>query len=78
MDELSVKNLVEAHFGGCEVIVQGEGSRYDITVIGDVFVDLRPVKIQQLVYAALNDQIADGSIHAVNIATYTPDEWQAR
>ncbi len=78
MDELRVKTLVEAHFGSCEVIVQGEGSRYDITVIGDVFAGLRPVKKQQLVYAALNDQIADGSIHAVNIATYTLGEWQAR
>ena len=78
MDELSVKTLVEAHFGGCEVIVQGEGNRYDVTVIGDVFAGLRPVKKQQLVYAALNDQISDGSIHAVNIATYTPEEWQAR
>ena len=78
MDELIVKTLVEAHFGGCEVIVKGEGSHYDITVIGEIFAGLRPVKKQQLVYAALNDQIADGSIHAVNIATYTPDEWRAR
>ena len=78
MDELSVKTLIETHFSDCEVIVQGEGNRYDVTVIGDVFTGLRPVKKQQLVYAALNDQIADGSIHAVNIATYTPQEWQAR
>ena len=78
MDEHIIKTLVETHFEDCEVIVQGEGSRYDITVIGDIFAGLRPVKKQQLVYAALNDQIADGSIHAVNIATYTPGEWQAR
>ena len=39
---------------------------------------LRPVKKQQLVYGALSDQIADGSIHAVNIRTLTPAEWQAQ
>jgi acid stress-induced BolA-like protein IbaG/YrbA len=35
------------------------------------------VKKQQLIYAALNEQIADGTIHAVNIRTYTPAQWQA-
>ena len=58
--------------------MQGEGNHYDITVIGSVFEGLRPVKKQQLVYAALSENIADGSIHAVNIRTFTPEEWQAQ
>ena len=78
MDAATVKNLLIAHLDGCECHVQGEGSHYDIDVVGEVFEGLRPVKKQQLVYGALSDQIADGSIHAVNIRTYTPAEWQAR
>jgi acid stress-induced BolA-like protein IbaG/YrbA len=78
MDAAMVKALLEAHLEDCEFHVQGEGSHYDITAIGAVFDGLRPVKKQQLVYAALSDQIADGSIHAVNIRTYTPAEWQER
>jgi acid stress-induced BolA-like protein IbaG/YrbA len=78
MDAAMVKALLEAHLADCEFHVQGEGSHYDITAIGPVFDGLRPVKKQQLVYAALSDQIADGSIHAVNIRTYTPAEWQER
>ncbi len=78
MDAARVRALVEAHLEGCDVTVQGEGSSYDITVVGDVFTGLRPVKKQQLVYGALSEQIADGSIHAVNISTYSPDEWRAR
>ncbi len=78
MDAASVKSLLEAHLDGCEFHVQGEGSHYDIEAIGEVFEGLRPVKKQQLVYAALTDHIADGSIHAVNIRTYTPAEWQSR
>lgn len=78
MDAVQVKALVGAHLEGCEVIVQGEGNSYDITVVGDVFSGLRPVQKQQLVYGALSEQIADGSIHAVNIGTYTPDEWRSR
>ena len=78
MDAATVKALLQAHLADCEFEVRGEGSHYDIIAIGPVFEGLRPVKKQQLVYAALSDQIADGSIHAVNIRTYTPAEWQDR
>lgn len=78
MDAATVKSLLQAHLADCEFEVRGEGSHYDIVAIGPVFEGLRPVKKQQLVYAALSDQIADGSIHAVNIRTYTPAEWQGR
>lgn len=76
MDAATVRALLEAHLQDCEFEVQGEGSNYDITAIGAVFEGLRPVKKQQLVYAALADHIADGSIHAVNIRTLTPSQWQ--
>ena len=78
MDAAMVKALLQSHLKDCEFRVQGEGNHYEITVIGDVFEGLRPVKKQQLVYAALSENIADGSIHAVNIRTYTPGEWQAQ
>jgi len=78
MDAATVKVLLQNHKQDCEFHVHGDGSHYDIAAIGAVFEGLRPVKKQQLVYAALKDQIADGSIHAVNIRTYTPAEWQAR
>jgi acid stress-induced BolA-like protein IbaG/YrbA len=31
-----------------------------------------------VVYAVLREQIADGSVHAVNIKTFTPQQWQER
>ena len=78
MDASEVKSLIEAQLPDCEIHVQGGGSHYDIAAIGDVFEGLRPVKKQQLVYAALSDHIAQGSIHAVNISTYTRAEWHSR
>ena len=78
MDAATVKGLLQNHLGDCEFEVQGEGNHYDIIAIGDVFDGLRPVAKQQLVYGALSECIADGSVHAVNIRTYTPAQWQAR
>ena len=78
MDVATVRSLLENHLAQCEFHVQGEGSHYDIVAIGEVFEGLRPVKKQQVVYAALFDCIADGSVHAANIRTFTPAEWQLR
>lgn len=77
MDAATVTTLLQTQLEGCEVHVEGEGNRYDITVVGEVFEGMRPVQKQQLVYAGLADQIADGSIHAVNIRTFTPDQWRS-
>jgi acid stress-induced BolA-like protein IbaG/YrbA len=76
MDTASVKTLLQGHLPDCEIYVEGDGSHYDIIAIGEVFEGLRPVKKQQLVYGALKEQISDGSIHAVNIRTYTPAQWR--
>jgi acid stress-induced BolA-like protein IbaG/YrbA len=78
MDAATVKALLQDHLPDCEFYVQGEGSNYDIVAVGAVFEGLRPVKKQQLVYGALAAEIAGGAIHAVNIRTHTPEEWQAQ
>lgn len=78
MDAAAVQSLLENHLQDCRFHVEGEGSHYNIAAIGEVFAGMRPVKKQQLVYGALSEHIANGSIHAVNIHTYTPDEWEAR
>lgn len=78
MDAATVTALLKTQLDGCEVLVEGGGDRYDIVAIGEIFEGKRPVQRQQLVYAALSERIADGSIHAVNIRTFTPAQWQAR
>ena len=57
--------------------VRAEGSHVEVLAIGEMFEGMRPVQKQQAVYRVLNPLIADGTIHAVNIRTYTPAEWQA-
>lgn len=59
-----------------EVYVSGEGSHFQIIAVGDVFAGMMPVKRQQMVYKPLADLIADGTLHAISIKTYTPDVWQ--
>ena len=77
MQAQDIQALLADNLESCEVQVNGEGSHFDILVVGDVFEGLRPVQKQQLVYKVLSELIADGSIHAVNIKTFTPAEWHS-
>lgn len=76
MDTEEIKALLMAGLPDCEIAVAGDGRHFDITVIGGLFSGLRPVQRQQKVYAVLNEKIADGAIHAVNMKTLTPEEVQ--
>ncbi|MEO1080572.1 MAG: BolA/IbaG family iron-sulfur metabolism protein [Pseudomonadota bacterium] len=82
LDAKRVEDLLEGTLREADadavISVDGAGANYNITVVSDVFTDQRPVKRQQTVYAALREAIAEGTIHAVNIHTFTPDEWSAR
>jgi acid stress-induced BolA-like protein IbaG/YrbA len=77
LDAEQVRARVSAAFPGGEVVVEGSGANYSVTVVSEVFAGKRAVARQQAVYAALGDAFADGSIHAVNLQTFTPEEWAA-
>ncbi|MBU1555255.1 MAG: BolA/IbaG family iron-sulfur metabolism protein, partial [Gammaproteobacteria bacterium] len=53
-----------------------EGSHYAVLAVGDCFDGVSRVKQQQMIYAPLMAAIADGSIHAVSIKTFTPQQWR--
>jgi acid stress-induced BolA-like protein IbaG/YrbA len=72
-----VKKIIESQLENSQVITAGEGCDFQVTVISEQFNGLMPVKKQQLVYQCLNEYIANGTIHAVTIKTYTPEQWQA-
>jgi len=79
MQPEELKQLLHSRLPDCEIEVDGDGRHFAIRVIGEVFGGLSPVKKQQLVYGALSEQFADGSIHAVDqLVTLTPAEWQRR
>ena len=75
MQPEEIKALLESQIADSQVDVTVDGSHVNIVVVSPSFIGLNPVKKQQLVYGALSEQIASGVIHAVNMKTYTPDQW---
>ena len=72
VEMLSAGILVE------HVDVELSGNHCTVTVVSNEFEGLSRVKKQQKVYQCLNEKIASGEIHALNIHAFTPVQWAER
>ena len=56
---------------------QGTGDHFSIIVISDKFVDMTLVDRHKMIYSIFSDKIVT-EIHAMQIQTYTLDEWKGK
>ncbi|MFW8592211.1 BolA family protein [Glaciecola sp. 2405UD65-10] len=76
MTNEDIANMLTEKLALSDVKVKSEGTHFQIIAIDDRFSDMSRVKKQQLVYAPLSELIADGTIHAVSIKTFSEQQWQ--
>ena len=76
MENKDIEALLKSELDLAEVHVTSDGSHFQIIAVSDKFEDLSRVKKQQMIYAPLSDKIADGSMHAISIKTFSEKQWQ--
>lgn len=76
MDTNEIKQVLMEKLSLEEVIVNGDGSHFQVIAVGSLFDGMSRVKQQQAVYAPLMEYIADNRIHALSIKAYTPAQWE--
>ncbi len=76
MDNQEIETLLKSELDLAEVHVKSDGSHFQIIAVSDKFDGMSRVKKQQMIYAPLSDKIADGSMHALSIKTFSEKEWQ--
>jgi acid stress-induced BolA-like protein IbaG/YrbA len=69
-----IVKLLKQVFPDGEISVEGDGYKYQTTIVSESFDGLNTMKRHQSVYAALNDVITSGELHALTIKAYTPSE----
>ena len=79
MDAAVIKARLLEVFPGAEVVLAdltGTRDHWSCRIVADQFDGLSPIQRHQKVYAALGDWILGDSapIHALQLATYTPQE----
>ncbi len=69
-----IQQLIEQQMPGARVQVSGDEGKYKAEVISDEFEGLPLIQRHKKVYAAVNDEIASGELHALTIVAKTPAE----
>jgi acid stress-induced BolA-like protein IbaG/YrbA len=71
-----IKRLIEAGLRDCVAMVEGDdGRHFSVNVVSPDFIAKSRIQKQQLVYATINQYLTDGTLHAISIKTFTPEEW---
>ncbi|MFP3029395.1 MAG: BolA family protein [Arsenophonus sp.] len=76
MDTNEIKQLLIEQLKLDEVIVNSDGTNFQIIVVSEMFNGMSLVKQQQVIYSLLMEYIVDNRIHALSIKAYTPAKWQ--
>ncbi len=69
-----IQQLIEQQMPDAQVSVSGAEGKFTAQVISEAFDGLPLIKRHKLVYAAVNDEIASGELHALTIVARTPAE----
>lgn len=72
-----VQTMIQERLSNAEVKVVGDGQHFEAIIVSPEFTGKTRVKQHQMVYAALQAEMASETIHALSLKTYTPETWQA-
>lgn len=78
MNAQDLIDLLQIHFPDAIIQANNQGNKFDLRIIDASFQGKRLVARQQAIFAIVNDKIASGEIHALNIQAFTPEEWQEK
>ena len=76
MQPEEIKRLIEAGLTDAEALVEGDGAHFSALVISPAFAGKSRIQKQQLVYDTVRAQLLDGTLHALTLKTFTPEEWE--
>ena len=74
MQEQDINKALSMVFKQDKITIDLKGNSASITIVSALFDNKSRVSRQQLVYSAITTLIQNGSLHAVSIHAYTPDE----
>lgn len=77
MEASEVKKCIEDGIPGAEAMVTADGNKFTAVVVSAEFEGRTMIAEHKMVYAAVDEHIKSGAVHALNIKAYTPEEWAA-
>lgn len=76
MQPSKIEQLIKQGLPDADVYVEGDGSHFSALVVTPLFLGKSRIQRQQMIYATVNAELLDGSLHALSTKAFTPEEWQ--
>lgn len=76
MQPQEIKELIETGLTDAKAYVDGDGAHFTAAVVCPHFADKSRIEKQKLVMATVKSQLMDGTLHALSIKTFTPQEYK--
>ena len=79
LDPENIRARILGALPGSEVQVNdttGTGDHFEAYVVSPAFAGKPMVQQHKLVYAAVQDWLGTGELHALALKTYTPEQWK--
>ena len=76
METSAIKQFIESRLANSEAHVDGDGRHFEAVVICNQFAGKTLIQQHQLVYGVIKEEMANDSIHALSLKTYTEEAWQ--
>lgn len=76
----TIEEMIKAVIPNAEVLVKdltGTRDHFSVTVISSEFEGQMPLRQHRRVNSALAQPLASGEIHALQLNTYTPTQWES-
>ncbi|NJN23373.1 MAG: BolA family transcriptional regulator [Acaryochloridaceae cyanobacterium RL_2_7] len=76
-----LSTLIQGELPDAQIQVEdltGGGDHYQATVVSEAFAGKTLVQQHQMVYKAVNSVMANESLHALALKTFTPEKWAAQ
>ncbi|MGR9106661.1 MAG: BolA family protein [Gammaproteobacteria bacterium] len=75
MNPNKIETLIKNVLPDAEVMVEGEGCSFAVTVVSARFEGCSLLKKQQMVLDSVKEPLATGELHAISVKAYTPQQW---
>lgn len=76
MQPKEIECLIKNGLPNAEAYVEGDGTHFTALVICPDFAGKSRIQKQQMVYDTVREQLIDGTLHALSIKAFTPEECQ--
>ena len=77
MQPEAIRDMIEAGLPDAQAHVEGDGAHFTAVVVSKAFTGKSRLQKQKMVYDTVKSQLLDGSLHALSIKAFTPEEWDA-